>query len=114
MVSEKLFPQKRSQVSREDFRGTIWAGIHKPDRVKPSRNELTLKFRLVRMEDEGFKLQPSGKIFNGEIYKPTTTIPIFIKMNKVSGEIRTPNVIQRNNIEFLVQVSSPVHLNFEK
>merc|ERR1711953_33463 len=59
--------------------------------------------RLVRMEDEGFKLQPSGKIFNGEIFKPTTTIPIFIKMNKVSGEIRTPNVIQRNNIEFLVQ-----------
>ena len=58
------------------------------------------------MEDEGFKLQPSGKIFNGEIYKPTTTIPIFIKMNKVSGEIRTPNIIQRNNIEFLVQVSS--------
>ena len=67
------------------------------------KNDLK-KFRLVRMEDEGFKLQPSGKIFNGEIFKPTTTIPIFIKMNKVSGEIRTPNVIQRNNIEFLVQV----------
>ena len=57
------------------------------------------------MEDEGFKIQPSGKIFNGEIFKPTTTIPIFIKMNKISGEIRTPNIIQRNNIEFLVQVS---------
>lgn len=55
------------------------------------------------MEDIGFKLQPSGKIFNGDIFKPTTTIPIFIKTNKVSGEIRTPNVIQRNNIEFLIQ-----------
>ena len=71
------------------------------------KNDLKI-FRLVRMEDEGFKLQPSGKIFNGEIFKPTTTIPIFIKMNKVSGEIRTPNVIQRNNIEFLVQVSTLV------
>ena len=106
---EIIFTKKESGLLR-NFQSDYLATGQRTRTVQSSAvkqgMKLTLHFRLVRMEDEGFKLQQSGKIFNGEIYKPTTTIPIFIKMNKVSGEIRTPNIIQRNNIEFLVQVST--------
>ena len=57
------------------------------------------------MSDPTFKIRQTGKEFSGEIYKPNTFIPLFIKINKVKGQQITPGTLYSYDIDILVKES---------
>ena len=56
------------------------------------------------MRDPNMKIiQNTGKVFNGEVYKPNTFIPVYLKVNKVNGKDITPGTLYSYDIEIFVK-----------
>ena len=61
------------------------------------------KLKMSKMTDPSMKIMQTGKVFSGEVYKPNTFIPLYLKLNKVNGKDITPGTLYRYDIEIFVK-----------